>query len=45
MRWHDPAVPADERVADLLARMSPEEKAAQLYGVWVGTRCRTGPHS
>jgi beta-xylosidase len=37
MRWRDPAVPADERVADLLARMSPQEKAAQLYGVWVGT--------
>ncbi|EST31339.1 glycoside hydrolase family 3 N-terminal domain-containing protein [Streptomyces roseochromogenus] len=34
--WRDPALPADARVADLLARMTLEEKAAQLYGVWVG---------
>ena len=34
--WRDPALPADERVADLLARMTLEEKVAQLYGVWVG---------
>ncbi|WP_413757545.1 glycoside hydrolase family 3 N-terminal domain-containing protein [Streptomyces sp. MMBL 11-3] len=34
--WRDPALPAEARVADLLARMTLEEKAAQLYGVWVG---------
>ncbi|MEU6588901.1 glycoside hydrolase family 3 N-terminal domain-containing protein [Streptomyces sp. NPDC046881] len=34
--WRDPALSADARVADLLSRMSLEEKAAQLYGVWVG---------
>ncbi|WP_320779537.1 glycoside hydrolase family 3 N-terminal domain-containing protein [Streptomyces sp. CRN 30] len=34
--WRDPALPAAARVDDLLARMSLEEKAAQLYGVWVG---------
>ncbi|MEU4652993.1 glycoside hydrolase family 3 N-terminal domain-containing protein [Streptomyces sp. NPDC023723] len=34
--WRDPALPAAARVDDLLARMTLEEKAAQLYGVWVG---------
>ncbi|MDQ1038207.1 beta-xylosidase [Streptomyces sp. V3I8] len=34
--WRDPALPAEARVDDLLARMTLEEKAAQLYGVWVG---------
>ncbi|GGP90805.1 beta-glucosidase [Streptomyces griseomycini] len=34
--WRDPALPAAARVDDLLSRMTPEEKAAQLYGVWVG---------
>ncbi|MGW7525350.1 beta-xylosidase/alpha-l-arabinosidase [Streptomyces sp. NPDC054783] len=34
--WRDPALPADARVTDLLARMTLQEKAAQLYGVWVG---------
>ncbi|MFI9807688.1 glycoside hydrolase family 3 N-terminal domain-containing protein [Streptomyces sp. NPDC052301] len=34
--WRDPALPAEARVADLLSRMTLEEKAAQLYGVWVG---------
>ncbi|MFM9554932.1 glycoside hydrolase family 3 N-terminal domain-containing protein [Streptomyces caniscabiei] len=33
--WRDPALPAAARVADLLSRMTLEEKAAQLYGVWV----------
>jgi len=36
VRWRDPERPVDERVADLIARMSVEEKIAQLYGVWVG---------
>jgi beta-xylosidase len=34
--WRDPSVPAAARVDDLLARMTLEEKTAQLYGVWVG---------
>ncbi|GAA4809406.1 glycoside hydrolase family 3 N-terminal domain-containing protein [Streptomyces ziwulingensis] len=34
--WRDPALPAAARVGDLLARMTLEEKTAQLYGVWVG---------
>jgi beta-xylosidase len=34
--WRDPALPAATRVDDLLSRMTPEEKTAQLYGVWVG---------
>ncbi|NVI90547.1 beta-glucosidase [Actinomadura sp. BRA 177] len=32
--WQDPGSPAAERVADLLARMTPEEKAGQLAGFW-----------
>ncbi|MET9628857.1 glycoside hydrolase family 3 N-terminal domain-containing protein [Lentzea sp. NPDC006480] len=35
-RWRDPRVPVAERVRDLMARMTPREKVAQLYGVWVG---------
>ncbi|MGX1132573.1 beta-xylosidase [Streptomyces glaucescens] len=34
--WRDPALPTAARVEDLLARMTLEEKTAQLYGVWVG---------
>ena len=34
--WQDPALPAEARVADLVARMTIEEKSAQLYGIWVG---------
>ncbi|MEU3790351.1 glycoside hydrolase family 3 N-terminal domain-containing protein [Streptomyces fructofermentans] len=34
--WRDAALPAEARVDDLLARMTLEEKTAQLYGVWVG---------
>ncbi|GLX52827.1 beta-glucosidase [Streptomyces hygroscopicus subsp. hygroscopicus] len=34
--WRDPALPAAVRVDDLMARMTLEEKTAQLYGVWVG---------
>ncbi|MFD0687225.1 glycoside hydrolase family 3 N-terminal domain-containing protein [Actinomadura fibrosa] len=32
--WRDPALPTAERVADLLARMTTEEKAGQLAGFW-----------
>ena len=34
--WRDTRLPVGDRVSDLLARMSLEEKIAQLYGVWVG---------
>ncbi len=34
--WRDPARPTEERVADLLGRMTLEEKVAQLYAAWVG---------
>ncbi|WP_217208956.1 glycoside hydrolase family 3 N-terminal domain-containing protein [Streptomyces sp. AC550_RSS872] len=34
--WRDPALPAADRVDDLLSRMTLQEKTAQLYGVWVG---------
>ncbi|MGC5396844.1 glycoside hydrolase family 3 N-terminal domain-containing protein [Streptomyces sp. DT20] len=34
--WRDPSLTPRERVADLVPRMTLEEKAAQLYGVWVG---------
>ena len=34
--WRDPARPADERVADLLRRMTLEEKVAQLGSIWMG---------
>jgi beta-xylosidase len=32
--WRDPAVPIDARVADLLSRMTLEEKLAQLGSLW-----------
>jgi beta-xylosidase len=34
--WRDPARPVDERVADLLRRMTLEEKIAQLGSIWLG---------
>src|SRR3989337_877863 len=34
--WQDPSLPPEKRVADLLARLTLEEKVAQLYGVWIG---------
>ncbi len=33
--YRDPALPIAERVADLLARMTVEEKVAQLGSAWV----------
>lgn len=33
--WRDPARPVDERVEELIARMTLAEKIAQLFGVWV----------
>jgi beta-xylosidase len=32
--WRDPGRPAEERVTDLLGRMTLAEKAAQLYSTW-----------
>ncbi|MDM8086031.1 glycoside hydrolase family 3 N-terminal domain-containing protein [Cellulomonas cellasea] len=34
--WRDPSRPVAERVEALLARMSLDEKLAQLVGLWVG---------
>ena len=34
--WIDPDAPPEARVADLVSRMTLEEKCAQLVGVWVG---------
>ncbi|MGW7074841.1 beta-xylosidase/alpha-l-arabinosidase [Streptomyces sp. NPDC054866] len=34
--WQDTTLPAHVRAADLLARMTAEEKAAQLSSVWMG---------
>ncbi|CAM3877271.1 glycoside hydrolase family 3 N-terminal domain-containing protein [Kibdelosporangium persicum] len=33
--WRDTALPVEARVADLISRMTLEEKIAQLAGVWV----------
>jgi len=38
--WRDPSRPAAERVADLLGRMTLEEKAAQLTSIWLGRQAR-----
>ncbi|MBO1330928.1 glycoside hydrolase family 3 N-terminal domain-containing protein [Streptomyces sp. VRA16 Mangrove soil] len=35
--WQDTTLPAPLRAADLLARMTTEEKTAQLSSVWLGT--------
>ncbi|MFC8126688.1 glycoside hydrolase family 3 N-terminal domain-containing protein [Streptomyces sp. NPDC057302] len=35
--WQDTTLPASERAADLLARMTAQEKLAQLYSVWPGS--------
>jgi beta-xylosidase len=35
--WQDPERPVTERVADLLGRMTLEEKAAQLGSAWMGS--------
>jgi beta-xylosidase len=34
--WRDPARSVDDRVADLVGRMTLREKLGQLYGVWLG---------
>jgi beta-xylosidase len=36
--WRDPSRPPGERVADLLARMTTEEKLAQLTSIWMGAQ-------
>ena len=40
--WRDPSRTAAERVADLLGRMTLEEKAAQLTSIWLGRQARDG---
>jgi beta-xylosidase len=40
--WRDPSRPVAERVEDLLARMTLEEKLAQLCGIWIGTGAEDG---
>ncbi|UOY02578.1 glycoside hydrolase family 3 N-terminal domain-containing protein [Blastococcus sp. PRF04-17] len=45
--WRDTGIPAEDRVADLVHRLTLEEKVAQLYGVWVGideTEGEVAPH-
>ncbi|MFD9700334.1 beta-glucosidase [Lentzea sp. NPDC059081] len=34
--WRNPHAPVADRVRDLVARMTPQEKVAQLQGIWVG---------
>ncbi|MFD5824613.1 glycoside hydrolase family 3 N-terminal domain-containing protein [Lentzea sp. NPDC060358] len=34
--WRNPHAPVADRVRDLVARMTPQEKIAQLQGIWVG---------
>src|SRR5580658_2544819 len=38
--WRDPSRPAAERAADLLGRMTLEEKVAQLGSIWLGHQPR-----
>ncbi|MGC9440601.1 beta-glucosidase [Streptomyces sp. WG5] len=45
--WNDPAQTLTDRVSALIEAMTPEEKIAQLYGVWVGASNEGGdvaPH-
>ncbi|MEV8092480.1 beta-glucosidase family protein [Streptomyces nigra] len=45
--WNDPTAPVSARVDALIDAMTPEEKTAQLYGVWVGASDEGGevaPH-
>src|ERR1700689_557156 len=38
--WRDPSWPAAERAADLLGRMTLEEKVPQLASIWLGNQPR-----
>ncbi|GIH05956.1 beta-glucosidase [Rhizocola hellebori] len=40
--WRDPTLTVAERVADLLQRMTLQEKVAQLYSVWIGMDSASG---
>ncbi|MFE1843690.1 glycoside hydrolase family 3 N-terminal domain-containing protein [Streptomyces sp. NPDC059515] len=45
--WNDPSRSVSDRVDALIGAMTPEEKIAQLYGVWVGASDQGGevaPH-
>src|SRR5215213_236350 len=39
--YRNPSLPVDERVADLLSRMTLEEKIAQTQSIWVTTQFKT----
>lgn len=40
--WREPGLPVAERVKDLMARMSLDEKLAQLTSVWLGSDASAG---
>ena len=40
--WRDPAASIDERVKDLISKMTTAEKVAQLYGIWLAVSEATG---
>ena len=40
--FRNPAAPVGERIEDLLGRMSPDEKLAQLGGVWLAALLSRG---
>ncbi|MGO4752941.1 glycoside hydrolase family 3 N-terminal domain-containing protein, partial [Streptomyces sp. 2MCAF27] len=40
--WQNTSLPAEDRAADLLSRMTLEEKLAQLAGVWPGSESTEG---
>jgi beta-glucosidase len=39
-RYRDPGAPVDERVEDLLARMTLDEKLAQIGSIWLTSLVR-----
>ncbi len=43
--YRNPQLPVEQRAADLLARMTLEEKVAQLEGTWQNRRNASGPDS
>jgi beta-glucosidase len=42
--YRDPKLPVEQRVADLVSRMTPEEKVAQIVGVWENRTFFSDPH-
>ena len=43
--YRNPALPTEQRLADLLSRMTLEEKVAQLQGTWQNPNSRQDPSS